>query len=85
MASLNLTLLGGFEMRTATGEVVEILGQKDVRPTIDISYGHQMRKPTGLPDVSVMKSSLCSISSTSNSVLDLGKSRNRPSGISISR
>ena len=29
MANLNLTLLGGFEMRRATGEVVEILGQKD--------------------------------------------------------
>jgi TolB-like protein/DNA-binding SARP family transcriptional activator len=29
MANLNLTLLGGFEVRRATGEVVEILGQKD--------------------------------------------------------
>ena len=29
MANLKLTLLGGFEMRRATGEVVEILGQKD--------------------------------------------------------
>ena len=29
MTNLNLTLLGGFEMRRATGEVVEIVGQKD--------------------------------------------------------